>query len=880
MSLTRYRAKRDFNITSEPGGKAGRSGAVLHYVIQKHDATRLHYDFRLELDGVFKSWAVPKGPSLDPTVKRLAVHVEDHPLAYGDFEGIIPPHQYGAGKVMVWDRGVWQPLDDPQRGYQKGHLRFKLEGEKLQGEWALVRMHHRPDEPEDADNWLLVKGHDATAAAGKTAEVTAKLTQSVISGRQIDEIDGPPPKRSQLTKTNQPKARVVSPEDDAAPAAKAKPTARKAKRKSTLPELLEPQLATLVNSVPGDTEAWLAEIKFDGYRMLTHIEDGQVQMFSRNGKDWTQRMGNLPAQLAALNLQNGWLDGEVVAVQADGSMSFQALQNAFADPPPKTAARLVYYLFDIPFLNNADLRLQPLVQRKKKLARLLKDLPESSDLRFSDHLQTDLGDAFTHACHHGLEGLMFKRVDSVYQEKRNRDWLKLKCQQRQEFVIGGYTNPAGSRLGFGALLLGTYGDDGKLHYAGRVGTGFDDATLQSLGKTLAEAEQKTSPFVEDVPPRERAHVHWVRPEQVAEIRFAEWTEEKRLRQAAFLGLRKDKPAQQVVPEVAIAADAPVAKPGKTRSRNAEAKAETTAPKPKRSTEDAEVGGVRISHPTRIVFPGTGDTKVDLARYYEQVADWLVPQLKDRPLTLVRCPQGAAHACFFQKHLTDTMPEGVQPVEIKDESGSATYMLANDVRAVIQLVQSGVLELHTWGATQRALEQPDRMIFDLDPAPDVSWQQVVEAAQLLRGLLQEAGLGVFLKTTGGKGLHVEVPLKPGADWDTVKAFSKAVATHLAQQLPDRFIATMSKAKRNGKIFIDYLRNARGATAVAAYSTRARDQAGVATPIAWDELPTLASASFWTIHNVPERLAAMKHNPWADYDKARVKLGPKIVQKFGI
>lgn len=679
--------------------------------------------------------------------------------------------------------------------------------------------------------------------------------RNVLSGQLIEEMDALAPQVDAARTEN-----IDASDDATPPVTRARPKP-KTKRPSTLPAMVQPQLATLVNSVPGERKAWLAEIKFDGYRMLARIEDGEVRLFSRNGKDWSARLPEIAAAIAQLPLQNGWLDGELVATLNDGSMSFQALQNAFSDPLPEGQARpqLRFYIFDLPFMNNADLRLQPLLNRKKKLAKLFKTIPDHSPLHFSDHLQTDLAEAFAHACRHGLEGLMFKRVDSVYQEKRNRDWLKLKCQQRQEFVIGGYTDPAGSRIGFGALLLGVYDDDGKLHYAGRVGTGFDDAMLKTLAAQLAQTPRKSSPFEEDVPPRERAHVHWVEPRQVAEIRFAEWTEEKRLRQAAFLGLREDKPAQAVVPEM------PVTPPQPTRGKLKET--------------PVTVAGVGITHPSRIVFPRTGDTKLAIAQYYEAVADWLIPQLKNRPLTLVRCPQGAAHACFFQKHLTDTLPQGLQPVEIEDSKGTATYMIANDLHAALVLVQSGVLELHTWGSTQQRLESPDRIIFDLDPAPDVSWAKVVDAAQLLRGVLVDAGLPVFLKTTGGKGLHIEVPLRPGPEWDVVHRFSKAVAEQMAQQWPDRFIATMSKAKRNGKIFLDYLRNARGATAVAAYSTRARDQASVATPISWEELPTLESASFWTIHTLPQRLAEGV-DPWVGYDAGRVRLGEGFMQRFGV
>lgn len=868
MALHAYRAKRNFKATPEPEGKTTKSGQVLRYVIQKHDARNLHYDFRLELDGVLKSWAVPKGPSLDPAVKRLAVQVEDHPIAYGDFEGVIPPHQYGSGKVMLWDRGTWQPLEDAAKGYAKGHLHFRLNGEKLKGTWDLIRMHHRPDDKRDVENWLLVKVDDDAARTGAAAEVTDELDKSVATGRLIDEIDDAPVAARASSRTNDAVAHT------AAKRSRGKPTSP---AESTLPIMVKPQLASLVTTLPVNHQHWIAEIKFDGYRMLARIEAGSARLYSRNAKDWTSRLEKIASELAQLPLDTAWLDGELVGVKPDGSMSFQSLQNAFADDPGNDKPpRLMYYIFDVLFLDGVDIRPEPLLTRKQKLAALLDKLPKNSALRLSDHLQGQMDDAFAHACHHGLEGLILKRADAPYESVRNRNWLKLKCQQRQEFVVGGFTAPEGSRSGFGALLLGTYDADGHFQYAGRVGTGFNEKMLKLLATRLEQLERKTAPFddaTSRIAPRERAHVHWVKPELVVEVRFAEWTAEKRLRQAAFLGLRPDKPAHAVVPETPV--DVPKAPPEPAAQA---APATKVKAKPASQSAATDVAGVSITHPGRIVFPGTGDTKLAIARYYQAVADYVLPQLHDRPLTLVRCPQGAEHPCFFQKHLSDSLPEGLTAIDIAGESGSARYMIANDLHSVIALVQSGVLELHTWGSTAKTLEKPDRLIFDLDPAPEVAWQTVVEGAQLLKGLLEELDLPTFLKTTGGKGLHVEVPLKPSLNWEEAKALTHVLASHLATALPERFVAIMSKAQRTGRIFVDYLRNARGATAVAAYSTRARETPSVATPISWDELPWLESASFWTIHNVPDRLAQQKVGPWAEYDQQRVRLTDSLRQRF--
>ena len=869
MSLQRYWQKRDFSRTPEPRGKEARTGGPLRYVIQKHAARRLHYDFRLELDGTLKSWAVPKGPSLDPDEKRLAVQVEDHPLDYGDFEGVIPERQYGAGAVLLWDRGVWIPQGDPAAGYRRGRLTFRLEGDKLSGLWKLVRMHGRAKSDEDSgedgkDNWLLIKLDDDSARQGKDAEITETHPESVASGRGIDEVASRRDRVWTSHKVAQ-QATASRRSPDAGRQLSKLPGAHKA----VLPDQLSPQLASLTDRPP-QGEDWLAEVKYDGYRMLCRIDDGQVRIFTRNGHDWTARLPRQAEAAAALPLKQAWLDGELVAAGGEAGHSFQLLQQAFdgtADAP------LAFYLFDLPYLDGHDLGGVPLTERKRLLAALLADLPPDSPLRYSDHIQGGVDTVFEHACLHGLEGVIVKRADGGYRPGRGRDWLKLKCQRRQEFVIGGYSEPAGSRHGFGALLLGYYDGQGAFRYAGRVGTGFDDKTLTSLAAWLKQHERAKPAYAEPPTGREARDVHWVEPKRVVEVRFAEWTQEGVLRQAAFLGLRPDKAAREVVREAAVSARVPAEADTSTPRRKA-------TRQPRRANGTVTLAGVTLTHPDKVLFPDIGLTKLDLARYYEQVADWVLPHLADRPLTLVRCPEGSEHPCFFQKHLKENIPDAIEQVEVPEDKGTATYMMINSRAALIGMVQMGVLELHTWGARADKLDKPDRLIFDLDPDPELDWPQVVQGVLLTRALLEEIGLTSFLKNTGGKGLHVVVPLHRRAGWDEAKAFSHALARHLAQTFPQLFTAQMAKAKRGGKIFIDYLRNAQGATAVAAYSTRARQGATVSTPLAWEELEQGVRANSFTVRNLAARLDRLGADPWAGYAQTRQTITGEMKRLFDV
>ena len=869
-ALDKYHAKRDFDKTPEPRGDVARPGEQLSFVIQKHAARKLHYDFRLELDGTLKSWAVPKGPSLDPREKRLAVHVEDHPVSYGSFEGDIPENEYGAGHVIVWDRGTWSPVGDAAAGYRKGHLKFRLEGEKLSGGWALLRM-GKPG--GDKDNWLLVKERDEAAREGGEAEVTELLPDSVLSGMAAGK-----PARAGKARTGKPDAPAAA----AKAARKAGAAATGKGVEATLPAMIAPQLATLTDRAP-EGDDWLAEIKFDGYRALCRVENGRAALYTRAGNDWTAKWKDIAAAAAGLPAENAWLDGEVVALDEQGNVSFQLLQNM-----AQNGSRLAYYAFDLPYLNGRDLRAMPLLQRKELLRTLLEKADPAGPVRYSDHLAGNVADAFSHACMHGLEGIMVKRADAPYAAARSESWLKVKCQQRQEFVVGGYTDPAGAREKFGALLLGVFEEDGSLRYAGRVGTGFNADTLRALHKDFAELAADAPPFRD--PPRKRGApgLHWLQPKLIAEVKFAQWTNDGLIRQGAFMGMRADKPAREIRQEQPVPVEQAqrhaAQEVGASRQAAKEEAAKEEAAKgkavPRRraaAPDEATVAGVRLSHATRVLFAEARVTKLDLAHYYEDIADWILPHLVRRPLTLVRCPQG--HHCFFQKHANETTAEGVGRIDVPTGGATATYMTAGTLPGLVSLAQMGVLELHTWGAREGRLDLPDRMIFDLDPDTGLEWKNVVEGAQLVRSLLDDIGLKSFVKTTGGKGLHVVVPLAPQRPWDEIKAFSKSVAAHLEQVLPDRFIANMSKAKRGGRIFVDYLRNASEATAVAAYSTRAKPAAPVSTPLDWDELGDSALRSdSYTVQNLRQRLDSLKRDPWADYFRLEQKVTAKMLAAF--
>ena len=857
--LDDYRRKRDFGITPEPADGGKPNTQALAFVVQKHWASRLHYDFRLEFEGTLKSWAVPKGPSLDPHDKRMAVQVEDHPLAYGSFEGTIPPRQYGAGKVIVWDSGFWLPLDDPTQGFNAGKLKFELRGHKLKGRWMLVRMRGNN---EKQPPWLLIKEHDAHARAAADYSITDSEPASVSKLKPIIAI-----------------AKVKS--KTAPSARRAKPHARSAKTtiatalpdaavKTTLPATLAPQLATLVDAAPPQDD-WLYELKFDGYRMLTRLAEGNARCLTRNGHDWTSKMPALAQSLRALQLEGCWLDGEIVVPNAQGIPDFQLLQRAFEGRgKPLThgvasttaLAPIIYYVFDLPFYKGHDLRAVPLVERRALLQRVLQGVLKGGKgtkkqppdtIRFSETFDAPSKDLVLSACKLGLEGLIGKRADAPYQSGRSADWIKLKCGKRQEFVICGYTEPKGSRAGLGALLLGVHDDDGRLQYAGNVGSGFSDQALTDLSTKLKKLASSQNPFELQVAIAGKPH--WVKPLLLAEVSFAAWTQSGRIRHGVFRGLRDDKTPQAITRDEAVALPRSAAV---TRAQGTASLAASKTPSPLVTLPKT----LRVTHGERVIDATTGLTKLNIVEHYAAVAALMLPHLKGRPVSLVRAPAGVGGELFFQKHLKADVLAGVNLLDVALDPDHASLLEISSVRGLLSAAQLNALEFHTWNATVKAIGKPDRMTFDLDPGDGVSWAHMQEAALLVRTLVQALGLKPFLKTSGGKGLHVVIPLKRLHDWDTVKGFSQAVVQHLARTIPQRFVAKSGPKNRVGKIFVDYLRNGFGATTVSAWSARARAGMGVSVPVAWDELAGLQSSAHWTVQTIAGRLA-VGNTPWAAY-----------------
>lgn len=821
MGLETYRKKRDFSATPEPRGKRGKSAGGNSYLIQKHAARRLHYDLRLEMDGVLKSWAVTRGPSLVPGEKRLAVHVEDHPLDYGDFEGTIPKGEYGGGTVILWDKGRWSPIGDARKGYAKGHLDFEIEGEKLHGRWHLVRLARKPR--ERTENWLLIKSDDAFARGEKDPDIVEERPESVKTGRVIEEVAGEAPGWSSKT------GRIERPEDE-------RPGPPKKARKAGYPGFIDPALATLRPAAPRGTK-WLHEIKFDGYRVQAHVRSGKAKLFTRSGLDWSDRFGSaIASALARLPVETAIVDGEVVVDGPGGASDFSALQ---ADLGAGRSDRLVFYAFDLLYHDGLDLRASRLAERKAVLAALMRSAP--GVLRYSEHFDEDGEIVLRHACRLSLEGVVSKDRDAPYRSGRGKEWIKSKCSERQEFVVAGYTPSSTSRKAIGSLLLGYYDKD-KLIHAGRVGTGFSQQTAVDLFKRLDKLRQASSPFAARLTADEARQAQFVRPELVAEVEFRAWTAEGAVRHASFRGLREDKAAQDVVLESAPKAPAEQAAPA-----------------------------VRLTHPDRLYWKETGVTKQGLADYYSDVWRYAAPFIVNRPLALVRCPDGVGGQCFFQKHAWRGQAKEI--LKARDPEDKEPIIAIDDLPGLIGLVQGGVLEIHPWGSHLDDLDRPDFINMDLDPGPNVAWEEVIEAALEVRERLRAAGLESFVKTSGGKGLHVVAPLKPRADWNEVKAFAKGIADAMAADSPQRYVATVTKSKRIGKTLIDYLRNARGSTAVAPYSTRARPGAAVSMPLDWSELSAAIGPDYFTVENALPRLAALAADPWADFWKAAAPLGPK-------
>jgi bifunctional non-homologous end joining protein LigD len=903
--LAKYRTMRDFTRTAEPSGSAEprndasrteheqqplakkKGQSALSYVIQKHAASHLHYDFRLELDGVLLSWAVPKGPSLDPSVKRLAMEVEPHPLEYAKFEGTIPKGEYGGGTVMVWDRGTWTPEKDAHQAVAAGRLSFELDGEKLHGAWHLVRAAGSKNNGhgKEGRSWLLFKSRDEHAKTGKAAELPEQQN-SVLTGRSLEEIAEGRPAKAGSERARRKKAeldpverqtvwrsnRAATKDEPASPDRKAsaakrasakKPNARELRAiegaaPGKLPAKAEPELATLVDRAP-EGDDWVHEIKFDGYRLLARFDGREVQLLTRNGKDWTDRMPGVASALAELGVSEALLDGEVVVLNERGLSDFQTLQNSLSEG---NSATLTYYAFDLLHLDGTDLTGAPLAERKQLLRRVLATLPEAAaaTVRLSEHVRGSGPEFFQKARDLGLEGIISKRERSTYRAGRGHDWLKVKCVAEQEFVVVGFTDPRGSRGHLGALLVATH-EGKKLNYAGKVGTGFSAKSLKDLLSQLKPLSRKTPPL--DNPPRgaDARGVHWVEPKLVAEVSFTGFTEDGLLRHPSFRGLREDKPASAIHLE----RPAPLAKQlttsEKPATRVAKSKSKST-PSPR----------LKITNPDKVLYPEAGIRKGELFDHYTMVAERMLPHVANRPLVLVRCPNGHNQHCFFQKHPGKGTPDTLRSIEIVESDGPAEYSVLDDLDGLLALPQLGALEIHTWGSRADDPERPDILVFDLDPDPAVGWPAVVACANRLRSLFESVKLESFVKTTGGKGLHVCVPVEPDLDWDVIKPFCERVAQELVGESPDKYVSTVSKAKRRGKIFIDYLRNGRGATFIAPYSTRARPNCPVAVPLEWDELDALSKPDFYTLRNLEGRLSKLKKDPFERLVRVKQRLRP--------
>jgi bifunctional non-homologous end joining protein LigD len=820
--LKPYRAKRDFTRTSEPRPRVPKS--VGHrFVVQKHDARRLHYDLRLELDGVLLSWACPNGPSNLSTDKRLAVRTEDHPLKYLDFEGVIPKGEYGGGTMIVWDRGAWEPVHDPHKGLAKGHLEFALEGQRLKGRWHLVRMKPRPKETKE--QWLLIKADDGFARAPAELDLLSLEDTSVLSGRTNDEIAD----ANSVREDHRNRARV---------AAKRTPpnTSRVVGvRKGLLPLFVEPSLASSIGNPPKGDQ-WWHEVKFDGYRIQTRIDGDEIRVLTRNGLDWTTRFISVADAVRKLSLGSAALDGEIVVDDDSGIPNFNEL---VSDLKNNRQDRFRYYVFDLLYLNGTDLRGAALSDRKRLLSEVLGD-SMAGNVSLSQHFEVDGALLFEKVGRLGLEGIVSKRRTAPYRSGRNKDWLKIKSVERQEFVVIGFVPSTTSRKTIGSLVLGVH-EKGRFVHAGRVGTGFSQEVAASFFEALEGDRVEKLSLGNNVSPEAARNVRWVRPKLVVEVEYRGWSNDGLLRHSSFLGLRQDRDATDVHRE-----DGAVSSVASSRTAKA------------------------LTSPERLLWPADGVTKQGLADFYAETADWILPHLVGRPLSLVRCPGGIEETCFYAKHAWAGLDKSVRRIKTGKEE---PMLIVDDIDGLFALVQASVLEIHPWGSMATDLERPDRLIFDLDPGEGVSWSQVVEGATEVRDRLKSAfKLESFVKTTGGKGLHVVVPLIPSLEWDSAKAICKSMAEAMAADSPGRFLAHMTKAARKGKIFVDYLRNGRGATAVAAYSTRARAGAAVSTPIGWDELSDAVKSDHFRVQNLGRRLTHIRRDPWADFFSVKQRLGP--------
>ena len=918
--LARYRSMRDFNVTAEPSGaaKTHEPAEGLPFVIQKHAATRLHYDFRLGWNGVLKSWAVAKGPSYNVHDKRLAVQVEDHPMEYGGFEGIIPKGQYGGGTVMVWDQGTWEPHTDVDEGLRKGTLKFAMNGTKMHGNWTLVRMGGKAAH-EGKPNWLLIKEHDEFERQPDDACITEESPNSAVTGRSLEEIAAASTHVWNSKETAgagqawyRQKARdadsipaVTQPKDSAGTPKKASSKGAAKKQgavapespesrlndlqldtlpKEAMPSFLKPQLADETQSPPSGSE-WVHELKLDGYRVQAHKRGSRVELYTRSGLDWTHRMKPVAAAVAKLPVQDAILDGEVTVLDAEGLSSFARLQASFEKNEKHP---LTFFVFDLLHVDGRNPRGLALRERKAMLRQAIGD--DTEEIRMSEDISGDGPEIFAAACKLHAEGILSKRADAPYSAGRSTRWVKSKCLYEQEFVVGGWVDLSNGTRGVGSLLLGYYNDAGKLVYAGRTGTGFTQKIHTMLRDKLDALEQKTLPFA-TISAEGRRGAHWVKPELVVQVRFATWTGEQQVRQAAYQGLREDKQAREVRRELgpptakykpkaaaapATADDGPeleaprTQKPAKSGAHPAAAKATPAAPLP----------AIRLTHPDKIVDTDSSLTKRQLAEYLWAVSGAMLPHIADRPLSLVRCPEGSGKPCFYQKHVNHLLPRGVGSVMVSDKKGGPPepYITLNDAEALAGLAQMSVLEIHPWGSRNEHLEQPDRIIIDLDPDESLPWSTVAEAALEVRDLLKAMGLQSFLKTTGGKGLHVAFPVTPDHDFATMKSWAHGFVQAMERARPQLYLTKMTKAARTGRIYLDYLRNERGATAVAPYSMRSRPGAPVSVPLEWKELNGATERPRFSIASFPEWQERLRSDPWKKMLSLRQGLANDALERF--
>lgn len=877
MSLKIYRKKRNFNLTKEPNGNRNHSSLLKKnrstspsrskskstsksesksksktiFVIHKHAASHLHYDLRLKMNNVLKSWAVPKGPSLNPDVKRLAVNVEDHPLAYKTFEGTIPEHQYGAGTVMIWDQGTWSCETDPNDAYRKGDITFQLKGKKLRGFWKLIKIKSKAGAK---NTWLLIKVKDKYA--NQNLDILETKSKSVKSKRAIEEI-------AEVKKKDYP---IDAKSLDKLSGAK----------KAVLPKKFTPQLAFLTDKIP-ESDQWLHEIKLDGYRIVCIIHAGKVQFLSRNGKDWSRKFPKQGKELSAFPCNNAILDGEMVVLDK-GVSSFELLQNSLSD---KNISNVIYYVFDLPFYNQYDLTDVALIERKRLLADIFKRWKKRNCVFFSEHIQGKGKEILSKACQFHLEGIISKEISSGYSHKRSRHWLKSKCILRQEFVIGGFTRPQGGRKYFGALLVGYYDSDKRFIYCGKVGTGFNELALYSLAKKMQPLIRKDCPFVNQSNIKTK-QVTWLDPKLVCELEFLTWTKDGILRHSSFLGLRLDKDPVDVSQEANVKELTKVKRRAKPKTYNI------------RDKQIISEQQVVISHPDKIIGPTKTISKGALAKYYSAIADKILPHIVNRPLLIRRCHSSKESDCFYQKHYNKAFPPSIYPIQIehkadpsKEKSKNSqslsqnqnpsqskgsrddNFLMIKDKKGLLALIQLDVVEIHPWGSQATSLEKPDRIIFDLDPSETVPWNRVIKAAEYIYKELKTQGLKSFVKTTGGKGLHIVIPIKPELDWSEIKNIAHQFALAMEQKYPTLFVATQTKSKRLNKIFIDYLRNGRGATAVAAYSTRAKTGAPISFPVSWKQLSKIRSAEQFNLMN--NRLSYLvKQQPWKEFFTCKQKI----------